>query len=347
MIPLEKILIIRFSSMGDVILSSPLIRVLRAAYPEAKIDFLVKSEFAELVRYNPHLSSVIELKTSDRAELKDLKQHIRSQRYDAIFDLHNSLRSRYLRIFSHAQYVRTINKRAIARFILVKFKKNVYSNRNISVAERYLETAQRFGIHDDGQGLEIFLSNDIIPSVSSMLSKYRKHKKILAFVPSAKYFSKRWLAGGFVKLGAALANEFQAKILIFGGKEEIEYCGDIAQMINAESESTAAESFAGKFSLLETAAAFDSCDVVVTNDTGLMHLAAARKRKIAAIFGSTVSEFGFFPYATENIVIEKKGLYCRPCSHIGLNHCPEEHFRCMKEVEAEEVVRAARTLMGG
>ena len=347
MVTLEKILIIRFSSMGDIILTSPLIRVLRKTYPQAKIDFLVKSEYGELLQCNNHISSVIKLETSTGDELQSLRQRIRAARYSAIFDLHNSLRSRYLRTFSGATYVRVVKKNVFARFLLVNLKKNYYPKHVPPVAERYLETARRFGVRDDGEGLEVCISDELCSSVSELLTKFslQRYKQVIGIVPASKHLTKRWPPERFVELGVKIAHEGNTKTLVFGGKEDIEYCGDIAQMINAQVGWTAVENFAGTFSLLETAAAFDHCHLIISNDTGLMHLAAARKRKVAAIFGSTVREFGFFPYGTENIVVERTGLYCRPCSHIGLDKCPENHFRCMKEIQADDVYSAVQQLL--
>lgn len=343
---LNNILIIRFSSIGDIILTSPVVRLLREAYPQARIDYIVKSEYAELVKENPRLSNVIELKTSERDELEALRARIRNERYDVIVDLQNSLRSRYLCFRSGAGSVKRVNKRAIRRFFLVKAKKNFY--RNIpSVADRYLEAVRAFGIQDDHKGLEITVPEDVRSSVAAVLSNYHleKYRYVVGIVPAAKHFTKRWLPERFVEFGTRFAKEQNAKILIFGGKAEVDYCGDIAQLINAQSGATIAESFAGKFSLLETGAAFDRCDLVVTNDTGLMHLASARKRNILAIFGSTVREFGFFPQGDNAVVIERNGLSCRPCSHIGLATCPKGHFRCMKEIQVEEIFTQAKTLL--
>ncbi len=343
----DKILIIRFSSLGDIILASPLIRVLRAAYPHADIDFLVKSEYADLLRSNPHLSSIIELKTGEHDELRSLKQQIRSRRYDLIIDIHNSLRSRFVRLFSGARSVRVIRKRAVVRFLLVKFKWNLYGE-TISVADRYLETVEFLGLPNEAQGLEVFVPDVVAASASVIINKYHvsRHDQILGMVPASRHFTKRWPHERFVEFGILYAKKHRAKVLIFGSKEEDEYCGDIAQMINAKLGSPAAESLAGKLTILETAAIFDRCDVVLANDTGLMHLAAARKRKIVAIFGSTVGELGFFPYGTESIVVERPGLPCRPCTHIGLPNCPRGHFRCMKEIETQEVVAATERLVG-
>src|SRR5260221_2182953 len=157
---LNKILLIRFSSLGDIVLATPLIRMLRTAYPVAQIDFRVKREYAELLKCNPHLSSVIELRSDDRDELKSLKEAIRRERYGAIIDLHNSLRSRYLRAFAGARSVRAVNKRIAERSFLVRFKLNFYHG-VVPVAERYLTTARKFGVKDDGRGSEIYVPEEI------------------------------------------------------------------------------------------------------------------------------------------------------------------------------------------
>jgi heptosyltransferase-2 len=105
-----------------------------------------------------------------------------------------------------------------------------------------------------------------------------------------------------------------------------------------------ASDLSGQFSLLETASAMEFCDVILTNDSGLMHIAAAMKKKVIAIYGSTVCEFGFFPVGTESVIVERNGLYCRPCSHIGRDSCPEKHFRCMKEIQVEEVIKSIHAI---
>jgi heptosyltransferase-2 len=342
----QHILIIRFSSLGDIILASPLIRALRNSFPRATIDFLLKSEYAPLLRYNPHLSKVIELTGSDKEELRRLKNDIRGRNYDTIVDIHNSLRSRWLRMFSGARYVYVINKFAVRRFLLVNVKRNLYKD-TIPVPRRYLDTAKALGMVADEQGLEVFIPEETISSVNALMNKFKpeKHAAVIGLVPTAHHFTKRWPAECFVKLGVRLAKEHHAKLFLFGGENEVDYCGDIAQMINAESGSAAAESLAGKISILQAAAVLDYCSVVVSNDSGLMHLAAARQRKIVALFGSTVKELGFFPYRTENIVLERNGLACRPCSHVGLDRCPEGHFKCMKDISVDEVVEAVNSLL--
>ncbi len=344
---INKILLIRFSSLGDIVLASPLVRIVRRSYPSARIDFLLKSGYVDLFNYNPHLSGVMTLATSGKEELKALRRRIRDERYDVILDLQNSLRSRALRSFSGARMVRTIDKRIVRRFCLVNLKKNFYRT-VVPVPDRYLETARSLGVKDDGEGLEIFVPEDVVNTVRATMDRCRldRFEEVIGLAPAARHRTKRWLPERFVETGIRCAKEFRSKILLFGGKEDQEFCGDCVQMINNAAGGTVAESCAGQLSLLEMTEALGYCRLVITNDTGIMHLAAARRRKIIAIFGPTVREFGFLPYRTESVVVERKGLYCRPCSHIGLEQCPEGHFRCMRDISADEVVSAAAGLLG-
>lgn len=338
---LEKILIIRFSSLGDIILASPLVRRLRYAYPNARIDFLVKAEHADAVNFNPHLSSVITLKTSEKQELRDLKKNIRQTGYDLIIDIHNSLRSRYVRWGSGAVHAAVVNKRVIKRFFLVALGWNFYRN-VVPAAERYCEAVRKYGVTDDGGGLEIFFPEEIRSDAVSVVERLKpeKYDVIIGMGPTARHGTKRWPAERFVELGVALAKRYRCRIFLFGSREEYDFCGDMAQMINSYAGYAVAENFAGRLSFPETLAAMDYCRVVVSNDSALMHMAAARKKTIVALFGSTVKEFGFFPYRTKNIVVERNNVRCRPCSHIGRENCPKKHFRCMKEITAAGVMNA-------
>lgn len=338
----NKTLIIRFSSIGDIVLASPLLRVLRKKFPSSQIDFVTRKEYADLIRYNPNINFTLEFDaTQGFRALRYLKEKIRREQYDLVLDIHNSIRSRYLRCMVGADDVMTINKRVIARMILVAFKKNYYRD-IVSVADRYIESLQKHNIENDMKGLELYIPDNIMFAVSRRMATFEldRYKQIIGFCPSAKHSTKRWPQERFVEAGIRLANELDAKILVFGGTTDKSICSSIAQSINAVSEAKRAVDLSGEFSLLETAAAMEFCDVVVTNDSGLMHIASAMKKKIVALFGSTVREFGFFPIGEENIVLERTGLYCRPCSHIGLNECPEKHFKCMTDIQAAEVVQA-------
>jgi heptosyltransferase-2 len=344
---ISKILIVRFSSMGDIVLASPLIRVLRSQYPAAQIDFFTKEQYSDLVRYNPHLSSVITLKTDEKKELTDIATSLRKTRYDVLLDLHYSLRSGYIRRYINPKRLSVIDKHVVARFFLVNFKWNFYKG-IIPVAKRYLETGKFLNIEDDGKGLEIFFPPNIETSALKIVDPFLgESERAIGLCPAAKHATKIWQADKYVDLGCRIASEYGVKILIFGGPGDVQYCEDIGLKINSNAGKEVALNCAGKFSILETAAAIDRCALVVTNDSGIMHIASARGKKIIAIFGSTVEEFGFFPDRKDSIIIENKNLGCRPCSHIGREQCPKGHFKCMTEIPVNDVLNAARTLLAG
>jgi lipopolysaccharide heptosyltransferase II len=340
--PPSNILIIRFSSIGDIVLTNPVVRFLREHFPGARIDFLTKKKYAELLRWNAALSNVILFEEGD--DLGALRKKIRETRYDLIVDLHNSLRSIFLRTFSGARKVKVFRKHALKRLLLVGFKRNLFRQVR-TVAERYADTVRIFGEPD--VRVELPLGEDVVRTAAGLLhsGKFSAKDRIVGFAPSAMHFTKRWPMDRFVKLGQALSGEERVKIALFGSQEEAEYCSDIAQLINSGSGAHCAESFAGKLSLSETAAASGLCSLFVSNDTGLMHIAAARGAPLVAIFGSTVREFGFHPQGERSIVIENRGLECRPCSHIGRSSCPKEHFRCMNDITVDSVVAEARRLL--
>ena len=347
MINPEKILIIRLSSIGDIVLATPLARVLRVRFPSSHIDFLVRKEYAELVRYNKNLDRIVEFDTKTGfSGLRTLKKQLRAEHYVIVLDIHNSLRSRYLRILLGAENVVVVNKRIFARTMLVKFKKNYYRGL-VSVVDRYIETVNTFGVRNDNAGLEMHVPDEMRARVKKRMAVLGvdRNKKIIGFCPSAKHATKCWPQERFAELGIRLSNEYSAKILLFGGLADKDRCRAIATAINEQSGNGNVVDLSGELSLLDTAAAMEYCNILVTNDSGLMHVASAMKKKVVAIFGSTVREFGFFPVGTESIIVERTGLYCRPCSHKGRSTCPEGHFRCMNEIQVDEVAKAVKDIL--
>ncbi|MBI3005335.1 MAG: lipopolysaccharide heptosyltransferase II [Ignavibacteriales bacterium] len=344
----SKTLVIRFSSVGDIVLSTPLLRVLRKRFPEGQVDYVTRKEYAELVRSNHNLNVTYEYDAATGfAGLRKLKQRIVAEKYDLIVDIHDSLRSKYLRSFRAGTETVAINKRKFERYMLVQRKENLYKE-VVSVADRYIEPLLRFGVENDGNGLELHIPDEVLFGVSGKIAKLNlsRFEKVVGLCPSSRHFTKRWPAERFAEVGARFAKEHAAKVLIFGGPGDTELCSSVESRIASSEGVEKVTSLAGQLSLLESAAAMQLCDVIVTNDSGLMHLAAAMQKKIVALFGSTVREFGFFPVATHSVVVEREGLPCRPCSHIGRSSCPEGHFRCMKEISPGEVFEQTKKLMG-
>ncbi|MEN3038466.1 MAG: lipopolysaccharide heptosyltransferase II [Candidatus Kryptonium sp.] len=333
----QKILIIRLSSIGDIVLATPLIRVLRNKFPTAQIDFIVKKEFAQILKYNPNITNLIEFDTANGfKELLKVRRRISKERYDLIVDIHNNLRSIFLRTFAGAQVVR-VNKRIFKRFLLVKFKINLYKNA-IHVVERYIETLSNFSIKNDNQGLNVFVPEYMIEAVKNKIN-FSADDLYIAIAPSAKHETKRWLPERFAQLGDKLIEKFNAKIILLGSEEDKPRCETVKRLMQNQPIN-----LCGQTSLLESAAVLSLCKLLITNDSGLMHIGSAMKTKIVAIFGSTVKEFGFFPYGTESIVVEKN-IPCRPCTHIGREKCPKGHFKCMNDIQVEDVFNACANLL--
>ena len=338
-----KILIIRFSSLGDVLLTTPLIRLLRKKYQKAQIDFLVRKEYSQIVRYNPHLSKILEFDVKEGFEgLKKLKNEIWRNKYHVILDLQRNLRSSYLTFgrvinkFSHTDIFK-VKKNQIIRFLLVKWKVNLYKkmySRIIPVWEKYVRTAQKLEIVPDEGQLELFPSDDAQRQTDRFLNNLPAGDWHLVIAPGAKHITKRWPTDYFTDLILQLYNSYKIKTLLIGGEQDNEVIEDILEGIPRD----IALSTAGKFTLLETAVIIKKAKLVISNDSGLMHVATAFNRPLIAIFGSTVEEFGFFPNNPNAITIENKGLYCRPCSHIGRTTCPEKHFKCMKEIKPKTIL---------
>jgi heptosyltransferase-2 len=331
------ILVIRFSSAGDIILTSLFVRALRRRFPDAKIHYLTKQAFAPLVEHSPYIDRVIAIEPGwgmrDLARLKSELIRENGDDYDIVFDLHDSLRSRYFRA-TLGKELAVLRKPTFKKWLLVQRKINRLRP-IIPIPERYLAVGNRFGLENDSQGLDLFIGDTFAPIVPL------EGRPTIGLAPGARHATKQWLPEYFSALGTTLADKHNARIVLLGAPEERDLCGEIAAHITGETVN-----LAGRTSLLESAAAIDACDAVVTNDSALAHVAAARKHPVVAIFGSTVQEFGFAPYGTPSVVVENEGLYCRPCTTIGRATCPEGHFRCMREVTVEMVMRAVESFIG-
>lgn len=306
---IEKILIIRLSSLGDVILTTPVIRSLKKAYPNLKIDFVVKKEYSAVVENSPYLDNVFTYQSFG----KDINS------YGAVLDLQNNRRSNKLRKnFSGITF--SYRKPSAEKFLLVNFKINLLRDK-IPVPVRYAQSIP--GLKLDEEGSEIYLPPELNTPVE-------QNKNRIALCPGSRHFTKMWVKEYYVKI-AELLIEMGFEVVLIGGSSDKIICMEIAEI-------TGAKNLATDDDLYNTVINLKKCSMALCNDSGMMHTAAAAKIPVAAIFGSTVEEFGFFPYKAINLVLENKSLSCRPCSHIGRNNCPKNHFKCMKEIKPEYVL---------
>ena len=327
-----KILIIRLSSIGDILLSTPFIRQLRAKFPKSQIGFIVKDIYADLLRYNPNIDEIFCLNSGEGIEgLSDLKLKIRKNSYQIVFDLHNNLRSNYLKRGINAGKICSIKKGKLKQTLLVRFKLNLYDH-EIPIPFRYLSVAKNLGVTDDQKGLELYWPQRVINTWEKKCQQmnFNLDQKFICLAPGAGFFTKRWPEAKFNTLVNLIHQKQKIPVVVLGGDKDQEIGRRLGKQKNTID-------FCGKLSLLETAYIISKGKIIVTNDSGLMHMATAVQTPVLAIFGSTVKELGFFPYRAEARIIENSGLSCRPCSHIGRHYCPKKHFKCMEEISPENV----------
>ncbi|MCX6168977.1 MAG: glycosyltransferase family 9 protein [Ignavibacteriales bacterium] len=322
---INKILIIRLSSLGDILLSTPVIRSIKRKFSASQIDFVVKKQFKDALLYNPNISNLI---IYEKENAKQLKNNLKIGKYDLVIDLQNNFRSNNLTSGIRVQ-IRRFKKPSMRKLLLVWFKINFLKNIK-TISERYAETA---GVDIDNNELELFFPQDIKTELND-------DKNYIGLCPGSKHFTKRWPSEYFIELGNKLAEQGFI-IVLLGGKDDKELCETISAKIegsiNLQNEDL----------LLQTAAEMKHCKVIITNDSGLMHAASAVGITLISIFGSTVREFGFMPTGQQNLILENKLLSCRPCSHIGRSSCPKKHFKCMKEITPEFVLSQINNIQVG
>jgi ADP-heptose:LPS heptosyltransferase len=312
-----KILVIRFSSIGDIVLTSPVLRCLKQQ-TGAEIHFLTKSAFQNILSANPYVDKIFVYKSDLNEVLSDLK----SEHYDFVVDLHHNLRSLRIKLALGSPSA-SFQKLNIQKWLLV----NTGINRmpNVHIVHRYMDTLRRLNVRYDGDGLDFFIpyGADQMPE---NLPAFPKH--YIAFVLGATHATKRMPTD----LIAALCKRINHPVLLLGGPSEAEAGAIVAQLAGAE-----VHDLSGKLSLFQSAAVVRDAVIVLTHDTGLMHIAAAYRKRIISLWGNTVPEFGMYPFYPNDMALntsfEVSGLSCRPCSKIGHQQCPKGHFNCMKNMD--------------
>jgi len=326
-----RILCVRFSSIGDVLLTTPLVRALHRRHPDAELYFVTKQAMAPLVVENPHLTQVIELGTNER--VTDLARRLRALRPTHGLDLHGSLRSAAVRWLVPCQWS-GYSKRKFARTTLIATKINIYG-KHVPVPERYFEAARDLDVQPDGGPPEFLLAPAARAHMTHWLGEVGLDQKLFAVIaPGAAHATKRWP----IPHWQALADRLQHLgygVVAVGGPEDRELVDALgARVINV----------AGEFSLQETGACLARAAVLVSGDTGVMHMAGGVGTPVVALFGPTVEPFGFFPYTKRATVLERD-LSCRPCSAMGTERCPLGHHRCLEDVLPDQVAAAVQQLV--
>ncbi|HVH67873.1 MAG TPA: glycosyltransferase family 9 protein [Gemmatimonadales bacterium] len=327
------VLLVRFSSIGDILLTTPLVRALARRHPEAKLVYVTKRAMAPLVADNPHLAEVVTLEPGE--PIRHLARRLRPFAPTHGLDLHGSLRSRGLRLLVRCRWS-GYRKRKLARGLLIHLGLDVYRNHTpLPVAERYFQAARRLDTWPDGGPPEFCLSAGAKERGAQWLAEHGvgDHERLIALAPGAAHATKRWPVAHW----SALAERLRAdgyRPLVVGGPDD----RGLAQQL------AAVPSAAGECSLQETGVLLARSRVVVCGDTGVMHMATAVGTPVVALFGPTVGQFGFLPYRARSVVLERP-LDCRPCSSTGTAVCPLGHHRCLQDIMPEEVAAAVHALV--
>lgn len=315
----NNILIARFSSIGDVVLTTPILRALKEQIPNSKIAFLTTKPVACLIEDNPFIDKLFLFDKKDsKQEIRSLKKEIleynSNQKFDLVIDLQNNLRSKFLLCGLYKRKLK-FNKNRLYKLALVYLKNIIKEPRHI--VDRYFDTLKPLNIVNKNYKPEIFIKTE---------QHNIKNELIIGVAHGANHFTKQWIAEYFAELINSIHNKFNTKFYLFGNSQEAENATKIVNLANAN-----IVDYTGKLTLKDTITKINECDYFISNDTGLMHIATALGKPVVAIFGSTVPELGFSPYSIPHRISQIQ-LHCRPCTHIGRSHCPRGHFDCMRKL---------------
>jgi ADP-heptose:LPS heptosyltransferase len=325
-----KILIIRFSSIGDIVLTTPIVRCIKKQILDAEIHFLCKPEYKNLIETNPYIAQI---HFFDNKRITDYCKDgaysfLTNERFDYIIDLQNNRRSRRLcrkLKTPHAHFP----KLNIKKWLLVNFKINKLPN--IHLVDRYFTATKilPFPIKNDGQGLDFFIDSKDYEKINT----YNIPQPFIAIAMGSQHKTKQLPLSVLIEI----CKKINQHIVLLGGKKDVETANELCLQVGKT-----ISNLCGKLTLRESAACIDLSNILLTGDTGLMHIAAALNKPIVSVWGNTVPAFGMYPYMPQHPdtyhIIENTNLKCRPCSKVGFEECPKNHFKCMNEIDIEDIV---------
>lgn len=321
---IKKILIIRFSSIGDIVLTTPVVRCAKHQLPGAEIHFVTRESFKSVLSENPYINKLHTFKQ----DVSEIYEELKAEKFDLVLDLHKNLRSFRLKRKLKTK-VTSFNKINIQKFLAVNFK-ILKALPDKHIVDRYFEVLKPLGLKNDQQGLDYFINSSDQINLQTLFPV--GEQKFVALVVGGSYYTKKIPLNKLVEICEGL----KLPVVLMGGKEDAEIAEQLLQKFPAVINAC------GKYNLNQSASLIQQAEWIITSDTGLMHIASAFNKKIISIWGNTIPEFGMGPYLphSENKILEIKNLECRPCSKLGFKKCPKDHFKCMNEIDvsfAEEL----------
>lgn len=326
-----KILVLRFSSIGDIVLTTPIVRALKSQLDQAEVHYATKAQYRSLVESNPYIDKVHVLEK----DLTPLIAELKKEKFDWIIDLHHNLRTQIIK-FRLGVPAKSFNKLNIAKWLMVNFKINRLPN--LHIVDRYWQTVAHFNVRPDALGLDFFIDQKDEVPIDWLPETHRK--EYVAYAIGAQHNTKKLPLKRMIEL----CDKINRPIILLGGKEDFENgeairqffdrsdSGDYEEGLKELNKKTIVYNACGKFTLGQSASLVKGARYVFSHDTGLMHIAAAFKKEIFSIWGNTIPAFGMYPYRTRFTVLENNKVNCRPCSKIGHHQCPKGHFKCMNDI---------------
>lgn len=329
----KKILILRFSSIGDIVLTTPVVRAVKTQLDNAEVHYATKAQFQGLLTENPYVDKVHVLGDDIGALIEELRR----ENFDFVVDLHKNLRTWRIKSKLGVPY-KSFEKLNWEKWLLVNFKINKMPN--VHIVDRYLEAVAPLGVKKDTLGLDYFIPEKDEVDLEWLPVEYRE--KYVAFAIGGQHTTKQLPIDKIIEL----CDKINRPIVLLGGKEDVEAGDKVAQFFSRDGSDEALEealfelnkkarvfNMCGKLNLNQSASVVKQAVAVFSHDTGMMHIAAAFRKKLFTIWGNTIPSFGMYPYATPFTVFENNSLSCRPCSKIGYNKCPKGHFKCMRDIK--------------
>jgi len=310
-----KILVLRFSSIGDIVLTSPVVRCLKQQLPGLSVHYATKRAYSALIGPNPYIDKGYYLDDS----LAALIRQLRAEDYDLVIDLHNNLRTRAVKL-ALGKPAYTVDKLNWRKWLYVRWKVNCLPDRHI--VDRYLDTVAPLGVSNDGGGLDYFIPDADRLSLDQLPATHRYG--YVAYAMGGQHATKRLPVSRMIEL----VQRIDYPVVLLGGAEDREAGAAVEQALGPDRVYNAC----GLYRFSQSASLVQQARVVFSHDTGLMHVAAAFRKKVYALWGNTTPELGMYPYQTPHVSLQVPNLPCRPCSKIGSARCPQGHFRCMNEL---------------
>jgi heptosyltransferase-2 len=317
-----KILVVRFSSIGDIVLTTPILRCIKQQLKDVELHFITKHNFLSVIEDNKYVDKIYSIKSS----LSEVVPQLKKEKYDYVIDLHHNVRTLKLKLALGKKSF-SFNKLNWQKFLIVNLKANKLPN--IHIVDRYFETVKSIGVQNDNKGLDYFINEkDEVDIPSSLPTLFHEQYNVL--VVGGSYFTKQIP----IKQLKEICSKSLLPLILLGGKEDSNVAEQVYQLYKNKTIN-----LCGKLNLNQSASIIQQSHKVITSDTGLMHIAAAYKKDIISLWGNTIPEFGMGPYfaGKDSQILEVKGLSCRPCSKLGYKKCPKGHFKCMNDIKIPEI----------